>query len=288
MDYSEDVSSKDVVGAVREGFDSIELAKRFTTATMGPAQGKLELVNTVAVHAEATGRDIAGTGTTTWRPPYAPVSLGALAGRSFQPVAYSSLQPWHARQGAKPLVAGQWIRPDHYGDPAAEVRNVRENVGIIDVTPLGKFELRGPDVARLLNYLYVNKWMKLAVGSVRYGVMCGQDGVVLDDGVTGRLADDCYIMTTTSSGPETVWRWIENILQTEHPAMADPRHAPDERFGEHQRGRAESADADAAACRWDRPGSGGLSLQCACAAAAVAGIPGCFMWRIGFNGRAEL
>ena len=283
VDYSEDVSSKDVVGAVREGFDSIELAKRFTTATMGPAQGKLELVNTVAVHAEATGRDIAGTGTTTWRPPYAPVSLGALAGRSFQPVAYSSLQPWHARQGAKPLVAGQWIRPDHYGDPAAEVRNVRENVGIIDVTPLGKFELRGPDVARLLNYLYVNKWMKLAVGSVRYGVMCGQDGVVLDDGVTGRLADDCYIMTTTSSGPETVWRWIENILQTEHPqwrihvtprtsALASINVAGPKARTLMQR-LVDGIDLDPEAFPYMRVRSG-----------AVAGIPGCFMWRIGFTG----
>ena len=283
VDYSEDVSSKDVAGAVREGFDSIELAKRFTTATMGPAQGKLELVNTVAVHAEATGRDIAGTGTTTWRPPYAPVSLGALAGRSFQPVAYSPLQPWHERQGAEPLVAGQWIRPDHYGDPAAEVRNVRENVGIIDVTPLGKFELRGPDVARLLNYLYVNKWMKLAVGSVRYGVMCGQDGVVLDDGVTGRLADDRYIMTTTSSGPETVWRWIENILQTEHPewrvhvtprttALASINVAGPKARTLMQR-LVDGIDLDPAAFPYMRVRSG-----------AVAGIPGCFMWRIGFTG----
>ena len=283
VDYSEDVSSKDVVSAVREGFDSIELAKRFTTATMGPAQGKLELVNTVAVHAEATGRGIAQTGTTTWRPPYAPVSLGALAGRSFQPVAYSPIQPWHAQQGAKPLVAGQWIRPDHYGDPAAEVRNVRENVGIIDVTPLGKFELRGPDVARLLNYLYVNKWMKLAVGSVRYGLMCGRDGVVLDDGVTGRLADDRYIMTTTSSGPETVWRWIENVLQTEHPewrihvtprttALASINVAGPKARTLMQR-LVDGIDLDPEAFPYMRVRSG-----------AVAGIPGCFMWRIGFTG----
>jgi sarcosine oxidase, subunit alpha len=171
VDFSEDVTSKDLFAAVGEGYDSVELCKRYTTATMGPAQGKLETVNTVAVVAEATGRTIEEVGTTVWRPPYAPVTLGALAGRMFEPVRYSPMQPWHERHAAKPLVAGAWIRPDHYGDPASEVRNVRENVGIIDVTPLGKFDLRGPDVPKLLEQLYVNKWSSLEIGSVRYGVM---------------------------------------------------------------------------------------------------------------------
>ena len=148
VDFSEDVSSKDVVNALPEGFDSIELVKRFTTATMGPAQGKLETVNLVAVLAEANGATIESTGTTVWRPPYAPITLGALAGRGYEPVRYSPMQPWHDAHGARPLVAGDWIRPDHYGDPEAEVRNVRANVGIIDVTPLGKLDLRGPDVER--------------------------------------------------------------------------------------------------------------------------------------------
>lgn len=144
VDFSEDVSSKDLFSAAREGYDSVELVKRYTTATMGPVQGKLETVNTVAVLAEATGRSIAETGTTTWRPMHVPVTLGALAGRIFEPVRYSPMQPWHAAHGAKPLVAGQWVRPDHYGDPAGEVRTVRERVGIIDVTPIGKLDLRGP------------------------------------------------------------------------------------------------------------------------------------------------
>ncbi len=217
VDFSEDVSSKDVVAAAREGYDSSELVKRFTTATMGPSQGKLETVNTVAVLAEAVGSTIAELGTTVWRPPYVPISLGALAGRVFEPVRYSPMQPWHEAHGARPLVAGQWIRPDSYGDPAAEVRNVRANVGLIDVTPLGKLDLRGPDVPKLLNLLYVNKWSKLDVGSVRYGVMCAEDGVVMDDGVTGHLDDDRYLMTTTSSGAATVWELVENWLQTEHP-----------------------------------------------------------------------
>ena len=154
---------------------------------MGPAQGKLETVNLVAVLAEGNEATIESTGTTVWRPPYAPITLGALAGRGYEPVRYSPMQPWHEAHGARPLVAGDWIRPDHYGDPEAEVRNVRAHVGIIDVTPLGKLDLRGPDVAQLLNLLYVNQWSKLAVGAVRYGVMCAEDGVILDDGVTGRL-----------------------------------------------------------------------------------------------------
>ena len=217
VDFSEDVSSKDLEAAVAEGYDSAELAKRFTTATMGPVQGKLETVNTVAVVARATGSSIAETGTTTWRPPYVPVTLGALAGQAFEPVRYSPMQPWHEAHGAVPLIAGAWIRPDGYGDPAAEARNVRENVGIIDVTPIGKLDLRGPDIPRLLNLLYVNKWSKLEIGRVRYGVMCAEDGVVLDDGVTGRLGDEHYLMSTTSSGAATVWEWAENWLQTEHP-----------------------------------------------------------------------
>jgi len=172
---------------------------------MGPVQGKLETVNTVAVVAAATGTTIAEAGTTTWRPPYAPVTLGALAGRAFEPVRYSPMQPWHDAHGAVPLVAGAWIRPDRYGDAAAEAANVREHVGIIDVTPIGKLDLRGPDVPALLNLLYVNKWSKLEVGRVRYGVMCAEDGVVLDDGVTGRLGDEHLPDEHHLLGAATIW-----------------------------------------------------------------------------------
>jgi sarcosine oxidase subunit alpha len=217
VDLCEDVTSKDLATAVAEGYESAELAKRYTTVTMGPTQGKLEVVNAVAILAEITGQTIAETGTTTWRPPYAPVSLGALAGRIFEPVRHSPMQPWHERHGATPLIAGSWIRPDHYGDPVAEARRVRDSAGLIDVTPIGKLDLRGPDVPKLLNLLYVNKWSKLGIGRVRYGVMCAEDGVVLDDGVTGRLGEDHYLMSTTSSGAETVTEWAENWLQTAHP-----------------------------------------------------------------------
>ena len=283
VDYSEDVSSKDLVAAVKEGYDSAELAKRYTTATMGPTQGKLETVNAVAVIAEATGKTIEETGTTTWRPPYAPITLGALAGRNFEPVRYSPMQSWHEEHGAKPLVAGAWIRPDHYGDAEAEVRNVRENVSIIDVTPLGKLDLRGPDVPELLNLLYVNKWSSLETGKVRYGVMCAEDGVILDDGVTGRLGPEHYLMTTTSSGAAAVYEWVEDWLQTYRPGWrihvtpVTDAYASINIAGPRSRELlsrvADDIDLSTDAFPYMNVRTG-----------IVAGVEGCFMWRIGFTG----
>ena len=283
VDFSEDVSSKDMVGAAAEGYDSVELLKRYTTATMGPSQGKLETVNTVAVLAEARGQTIAEVGTTVWRPPYAPITIGALGGRLFEPARVSSIQPWHEANGATFMLAGQWIRPDHYGDPAGEVRNTRQNVGIMDVTPLGKLDLRGPDVPELLSHLYTNKWMKLAVGSVRYGIMCTEDGVLLDDGITGRLGDQHYMMTTTSSGAATVWEWAENWLQTEHPdwrvhvTPVTSGYTSINVAGPKSRRLilrlVEDVDLDPEAFRY-------MQVR----TATVAGIRDCFMWRIGFTG----
>ena len=283
VDFSEDVSSRDLEAAVAEGFDSAELAKRFTTATMGPLQGKLETVNTVAAVARATGRSIADTGTTTWRPPYVPVTLGALAGPAFEPVRYSPMQPWHEAHGAVPLIAGAWIRPDRYGDAQAEVRNVRENVGIIDVTPIGKLDLRGPDIPKLLNLLYVNKWSKLEIGRVRYGVMCADDGVVLDDGVTGRLGEEHYLMSTTSSGAATVWEWAENWLQTEHPdwrvhvTPVTTAYASINVAGPKSRQLierlTEGVDLANEAFPYMHVRTG-----------TIAGVPGSVLWRIGFTG----
>ncbi|MDQ4036975.1 MAG: sarcosine oxidase, partial [Actinomycetota bacterium] len=283
VDFSEDVSSKDIISSAREGYDCAELVKRYTTVTMGPVQGKLELVNAVAVLAEATGASIAETGTTTWRPMYAPITLGALAGRIFEPVRYSPMQPWHERNGAVPMVAGQWIRPDRYGDPAEEVRAVRENVGIIDVTPIGKLDLRGPDVPKLLNQLYINKWSKLDVGKVRYGVMCAEDGVVMDDGVTGRLSQDHYLMSTTSSGAANVWEWVENWLQTEYPEWqvhvtpVTTAYASINVAGPRSRELiarlTEGVDLSAAAFPYMHVRTG-----------RIAGVDDCVLWRIGFTG----
>jgi len=283
VDFTEDISSKDIFAAAKEGYDSVELVKRYTTATMGQAQGKLETLNTVAVLAEATGRGIEETGTTVWRPPHAPISLGALAGRVLEPVRYSPMQSWHDSHRARPIVAGLWIRPEHYGDAAAEVRNVRENVGLIDVTPLGKLDLRGPDVPHLLNFLYVNKWSKLDIGSVRYGVMCNEDGVVLDDGVTGHLGPDRYFMSTTSSGASAVYEWIEDWLQTAfrewqvHVTPVTSAYASINVAGPKSRDLLSKVvteiDLSAEAFGYMNVRTG-----------TIAGIRDCLMWRIGFTG----
>jgi sarcosine oxidase subunit alpha len=283
VDFSEDVGSKDLFGAAREGYDSVELIKRFTTATMGPSQGKLETVNTVAVLAEELGQSIAEVGTTVWRPPYAPISLGALAGRPHAPTRYSAIQPWHEQQSATPILAGAWVRPDHYGDPHGEVRNCRENVGIIDVSALGKLDLRGPDVPKLLNLLYTNKWSKLKIGGVRYGVMCAEDGVVLDDGVTGRLGEDHYLMTTTSSGAATVWEWAENWLQTAHPdwkihiTPVTTGYTSINVAGPKSRELIERVTKGIAL---DNESFPYMTLQ----TGTIADVDNCIMWRIGFTG----
>lgn len=282
VDFSEDVSSKDLFVAVGEGYDSAELAKRYSTATMGPLQGKLETINAVAVIAEANRSTIAETGTTVWRPPYAPTTLGALAGRALHPARYSPMQSWHEAHGAHAQVAGAWIRPEHYGDPATEVRAVRENVGIIDVTPIGKLNLVGKDVPRLLQHLYVNKWMKLGVGRVRYGAMCAEDGVVMDDGVTGRLGEDHYLMSTTSSGASAVWEWVEEWLQTTHPdwdVVCTPvttSYASMNVAGPRSREllhRLTDIDLDPATFEYMNVRTG-----------TVAGVPDVVLWRIGFTG----
>ena len=307
VDFSEDVGSKDLMGAAAEGYDSVELLKRYTTATMGPAQGKLETVNTVAVLAEARDETIAEVGTTVWRPPYTPVTLGALAGRIFEPVRESSIQPWHETHGAvptmtgpgistgdelgdgaegsteNPILAGQWVRPDRYGDPFEEVLNTRRNVGIIDVTPLGGLDLRGPDVVKLLNLVYINNWTNLAVGSVRYGIMCAEDGVILDDGVTGRLEEERYFMTVTTSGAGTVWEWMENWLQTEHPDWrvhvipTTTGYTSINVAGPKTRTLLNRLVSDVSLA----PEDFGYMK---CRTGTIAGVDKCFLWRIGFTG----
>lgn len=282
VDFSEDVTSADLFTAAAEGYDSMELAKRYTTATMGPTQGKLEAINALAIHGEATGADLLGASTTTWRPPYAPIRLGTLAGRKYEPVRYSPIQPWHEAHGARPLIAGQWIRPDHYGDPAAEVRAVRTGVGIIDVSPLGKIDLRGQDVARLLEFVYVNRWTDLDVGRVRYGIMCAEDGVILDDGVTGRLGPDRYLMTTTSGGAGTVWNWLDDWLQTGFPDWDVKMTAVTDGYASINVAGPRSRDLVARLTDIDLdPGS---FPHMHVRLGTVAGVADCFVWRIAFTG----
>ena len=283
VDWCEDVTSADLCSAVKEGYDSIELVKRYTTSTMGPTQGKLETINTMAIVAEMLGQTMEETGTTVWRPPYAPITLGGLAGRRMEPMHVSPMQPWHEAHRATPLIAGRWIRPEHYGNPQSEVTNTRTNVGIIDVTPLGKYLLHGPDTVKLLNLLYVNDWSALAVGSAQYGLMCGEDGVVLDDGVTARIASDEYFMTTTSSGAAAVGQWIESWLQGSadnwrvHVVPATDAFASMNVAGpksvELLRRLTPEVDLQAAAFPYMGARKG-----------RVAGVDGCYLLRLGFTG----
>ncbi len=209
VDLDEDVSDKDVKTAIAEGYSSIELLKRYTTISMGPSQGAWSSVNTMHLVSEINDWTMAQTGKTTSRPPIRPIKMGNLAGAMMEPVRHTPLHQWHLQQGAKMMVSGLWMRPNHYGNPAAEVKAVRERVGLIDVSTLGKIKLTGPGVGTMLDKLYINKFSKLRVGRVRYGIMCTAEGVIMDDGVTARISENEWYMTTTSSGAGRVFEWIQ-------------------------------------------------------------------------------
>src|SRR5581483_9356975 len=205
----EDVTVKDLKRAVAEGFDSIELAKRYTTVTMGPCQGKLCALASTRLLARETDTDESAIGTTTARPPWQPIELGLLAGRHHEPMKRSPLHARHEELDAQMMWTGQWRRPFAYGDPRAEVRAVHESLGIIDVSTLGKILVEGPDAAALLERLYPNRFADLKTGRIRYGVLTTDGGRVMDDGTVARLRDDLFYVTTTSTGSDSVTEWFE-------------------------------------------------------------------------------
>jgi sarcosine oxidase subunit alpha len=214
ISFDEDVTIKDLKDAVAEGYNSMELLKRYSTLSMGPSQGKYENANTMALCAEANQIVITEAGTTTSRPPFSPVQLGALAGQVMEPVKYTPMHAWHVAAGAKLMNAALWKRPEHYGDPAAEVLGTRNGLGLIDVGTLGKMLIRGRDIPALLERLYTNKWSGLAVGRARYGLMVNEEGIVSDDGVAARLSEDAWYVTVTTGGAEAVYEGIEWNLQS--------------------------------------------------------------------------
>lgn len=231
VDFQNDTTTSDLKLAVREGYRSIEHVKRYTLLGFGTDQGKLGNINGMAIVADALGQTIGETGTTTFRPPYTPVTFGALAGRAvdkfFDPVRKTSMHAWHEDHGAEFENVGQWKRPWYYpvgGESMQEaVRReclaTRESVGMLDASTLGKIDVRGPDSAEFLNWMYTNAWHTLEVGRCRYGLMLGEDGMVMDDGVTSRLGDNHFLMTTTTGGAAHVLAWMERWLQTEWPHM---------------------------------------------------------------------
>ena len=231
VDLQDDVTVADVELAVREGYRAVEHLKRYTTLGMGTDQGKTSNVNGLAILAEILGEPIDAVGTTTFRPPYTPVTLGAFAGRErgkhFTPTRRTPLHDWHERAGAVFLPAGLWLRPYYYprdGEDVTaasrrEAAAVRGSVGMVDVSTLGRIDIQGPDAADLLNRLYINGWSTLAVGKVRYGIMLREDGMVFDDGTTARLADDHYVMTTTTANAGPVMALVEHALQVTWPTL---------------------------------------------------------------------
>jgi sarcosine oxidase subunit alpha len=217
VDFDEDLTLADLANAAQEGFDSVELLKRYSTVGMGPSQGKLSNLNAARQLARVTGRDLPSLGLTTARPPWQPVSLGALAGARFSPLRRTALDDWHAAHGALWMPAGAWRRPAHYGGTAAngaaaiarEVAAVRKAVGLIDVSTLGKIEVMGRDAGLLLDRMYLGTVSNLAPGRTRYAVMLDEAGTVIDDGVVMRLADGRFYVTTTTSGSAAVYRELQ-------------------------------------------------------------------------------
>ncbi len=210
----EDVTEKDVYDAIDEGYANVETLKRYSTISMGPCQGKMCQSTAVALCAKHNGQTIQETGTTTARPPEQPVPLGVLAGKSvhFNVIRRTAMHDWHERHHAKFLDAGSWKRPEHYGDPHAEYNAVRKAVGLIDVSTLGKIELRGKDVVKFLEFVYPNRFEKLAVGKLRYGVICDEAGILLDDGTIARLGQERFFLTTTTGNADAIDSWFRSWL----------------------------------------------------------------------------
>ncbi|MFM8747422.1 MAG: sarcosine oxidase subunit alpha family protein, partial [Aestuariivirga sp.] len=231
IDYQNDATAKDLPLAAREGYRDVELAKRYTTTGMATDQGKLGNVNAIAILAEATGRSMDQVGTTTFRPFYTPVSFGAFAGpftgHHFQPVRKTPLHDWAEELGAVFVETGLWMRSswfprageDWLASASREVLATRKGVGLCDVSTLGKIDVQGKDAGAFLDRLYCNTFSTLAVGKARYGLMLREDGIVYDDGTTSRLAEDHFVMTTTTANAAKVMAQMEFAHQALFPDL---------------------------------------------------------------------
>ena len=227
LDYQNDVKVSDVQLAAREGYESVEHTKRYTTLGMATDQGKLSNINGLAVLSQALNEEIPQVGTTTFRPPYAPVTLGALAGEArgeiFQPLRRTPMHGWHEAKGAYLEPVGLWRRPycyprtgeTHEQAVHREVTNTRSALGLLDASTLGKLIVKGPDAGRFLDMLYTGVMSTLPVGKCRYGLMCNEQGFLSDDGVVARIDEDTWLCHTTSGGADRIHAWMEDWLQCE-------------------------------------------------------------------------
>ncbi len=231
LDFQNDVTVTDIELALREGYRSIEHVKRYTTLGMATDQGKTSNLNGLQLVSEIENKIVPSVGHTTFRPPYTPVTIGTLVGREVgkhsKPTRKSPMHSWHEKHNAVFVDAGVWLRPRYYrkGNEGLfeaskrEALNVRKNVGVCDVTTLGKIDVKGPDAAEFLNRVYTNAWLKLPIGKARYGVMLREDGIVMDDGTTTRISENHYHMTTTTAQAANVLSHLEYYLQTVWPNL---------------------------------------------------------------------
>ncbi|MEZ5751310.1 MAG: 2Fe-2S iron-sulfur cluster-binding protein [Paracoccaceae bacterium] len=227
LDPQNDVKVSDVQLAAQEGYQSVEHTKRYTTLGMATDQGKLSNINGLAILSDALGQPIPQTGTTTFRPPYTPISLGAIAGEArgaiFQPLRRTPMHQWHEDHGAHWEPVGQWRRPycyprngeSHGHAVSREINQVRNSVGLLDASTLGKLLVKGPDAGRFVDMLYTNVMSTLPVGKCRYGLMCNENGFLSDDGVVARISEDTWLCHTTSGGADRIHAWMEDWLQCE-------------------------------------------------------------------------
>jgi sarcosine oxidase, subunit alpha len=231
VDYQNDATAKDIKLALREGFRSIEHVKRYTTTGMGTDQGKLGNMHALGIIAETAGVKMGELGTTTFRPPYTPLSFGTIVGRNvgeyFDIFRKTPIHEWHVKNNAEFENVGQWKRAWYYPKTTEDMHQAvqreskaaRESAGILDASTLGKIDIQGTDASEFLNRVYTNTWSKLGIGKCRYGLMLHEDGMVYDDGVTTRLDENHYIMTTTTGGAANVMSKLEDYLQTEWPEL---------------------------------------------------------------------
>ena len=231
IDFQNDTSVADICLAVREGYRNVEHVKRYTALGFGTDQGKLGNINGMAVLADVLGKTIPDVGTTTFRPAYTPVSFGVGAGESvgelYDPVRRTAIHEWHEAAGAPMEVVGQWRRPwyfprdgeDLHAAVARECLAVRSSVGAMDASTLGKIDARGPDVVEFLERIYTHNVGRMKIGRCAYGIMLGEDGMLMDDGVMARLGEQRFYLTTTTGGAANVLDWLECWLQTEWPEL---------------------------------------------------------------------
>ena len=231
VDFQNDVSVTDIEIALREGYRSIEHVKRYTTLGMATDQGRTSNLNGLQLVSNIENKIVPEVGHTTFRPPFTPVTIGTIVGREigkhFMPTRLTPMHEWHVKNNAVFVDAGAWKRPRYYkiGNETMlqaanrEAKNVREKVGICDVTTLGKIDVKGPDAAEFLNRVYTNAWMKLPIGKARYGVMLREDGMVMDDGTTTRISENHYHMTTTTAQAANVLSHLEYYLQIIWPDL---------------------------------------------------------------------